>query len=81
MVVFFVFMILPQIRRQKKEKEFRENLKKGDRVVTIAGIHGKIVTLDDDGSALIEVDEGVKLRMERAAIARHVGQKDSEAKK
>lgn len=68
MLVFYFFMIRPQMQRQKKEKQFRESLKKGDRIVTIGGVFGRIVTLDDDGTVLIEVDQNVKLRYERAAI-------------
>ena len=67
-LVFYFFMIRPQMQRQKKEKQFRESLKKGDRIVTIGGVFGRIVTLDDDGTVLVEVDQNVKLRYERAAI-------------
>lgn len=76
MVIFFFFMIWPQMRRQKKEKQFRENLKKGDRIVTISGVHGKISSLDEDGTALVEIDDNVKIRLEKSAIARYVGQKE-----
>lgn len=65
-VVYF-FMIRPQTKRQKEEKKFRESLSKGDKVVTIGGLHGKILSLDEK-TVLLEVDEGVKLRFERAAI-------------
>ncbi len=67
-LVFWFFMIRPQMQRQKKEKEFRESLKKGDRIVTISGVFGRIASLEEDGTVLIEVDNNVKLRYERAAI-------------
>ena len=67
-LVFWFFMIRPQLQRQKKERQFRESLKKGDRVVTIGGVFGRILSLEDDGTVLIEVDSNVKLRYERAAI-------------
>ena len=67
-LVFWFFMIRPQMQRQKKEKEFRESLKKGDRIVTISGVFGRIASLEEDGTVLIEVDSNVKLRYERAAI-------------
>jgi preprotein translocase subunit YajC len=67
LVVFYFFMIRPQMKRQKDEKKFRENIKKGDKVVTIGGMHGKIASVEDD-SVLLEVDENVKLRFEKAAI-------------
>jgi preprotein translocase subunit YajC len=65
--VVYLFMIRPQTKRQKEEKKFRDNLAKGDKVVTIGGVHGKILNLDEK-TVLLEVDEGVKLRYERAAI-------------
>jgi preprotein translocase subunit YajC len=66
-VVFYFFMIRPQQRKQKAEQKMRENLAKGDRVVTIGGIHGKIVSVDET-TILIEVDNGVKLKMEKTAV-------------
>jgi preprotein translocase subunit YajC len=65
--VFYFFMIRPQQRKQKQEQKMRESLGKGDRVVTIGGIHGRIVSVDET-TALIEVDNGVKLKMEKAAL-------------
>lgn len=65
--VFYFFMIRPQQKRQKKESQFREGLKKGDKVTTIGGIYGRIVSVDDF-TALIEVDNGVKLKMDKAAL-------------
>jgi len=66
-LVVYLFMIRPQTKRQKEERKFRENLKKGDKIITIGGMHGKILSLEDM-YVLVEVDEGVKLRFERAAI-------------
>ena len=67
MVIFYFFMIRPQINKQKKEKEFRDGIKQGDRVITMGGIYGKIIKLEDD-SVLLEIDNNVKIRLERAAI-------------
>ena len=61
-------VIRPQQKRQKKVQEAREALKKGDHVVTVGGIHGKISEVQDT-TFIIEVDEGVKLKVEKAAIA------------
>ncbi|MCX7605991.1 MAG: preprotein translocase subunit YajC [Bacteroidia bacterium] len=69
-VVFYFFLILPQRRQQKKEQEFRNSLKKGDKVVTSSGIHGEIVAIEGD-TLLLEVDKNVKLRIEKAAIRAH----------
>jgi preprotein translocase subunit YajC len=66
-VVFYFFMIRPQQRKQKAEQKMRESLAKGDRIITIGGIHGKIVSVED-ASIMIEVDNGVKLKMEKSAV-------------
>jgi preprotein translocase subunit YajC len=67
LVVFYFFMIRPQMKRQKEEKKFREGLEKGDKVLTLGGIYGKIVSLDDT-SALIQVDDNVKIRFDKTAL-------------
>ncbi|MGY8950612.1 MAG: preprotein translocase subunit YajC [Flavobacteriales bacterium] len=69
-VVMYFFMIRPQVKKQKKEREFREELKKGDDIITIGGIHGKIVEMKDS-SVTIE-SYGVKLKVEKSAIAMNV---------
>lgn len=79
-VVFYFFMIRPQQKKQKAEQKMRESLSKGDRVVTIGGIHGKIVSVDDL-TAMIEVDNGVKLKMEKAALKPAGAEVDDKAKK
>jgi preprotein translocase subunit YajC len=68
MVVFYFFMIRPQAKKAKDARKFREELQKGDKVITIGGIHGKVVELKDK-SVLLEVDNGTKLRVERSAIS------------
>jgi len=66
-VVFYFFMIRPQSKRQKELKNFRDQLKKGDKVLTTGGIYGRVVELEDH-TALIEVDSNVKIRIDKAAI-------------
>lgn len=66
--VFFIFMILPQIRRNKENKKFRASIGKGDKVVLTAGIHGKIIE-EDDTTFLIETEGQGRLRIDRAAIS------------
>ena len=61
-------MIRPQMKKAKVEKEFRETLKKGDKIITIGGIHGRIIELNET-NMLVEVDNNVKLRIERSAIS------------
>lgn len=67
LVVFYFFMIRPQMKKQKEQKKFRENLKAGDKVVTIGGIHGKILEVAD--STVLISSEGTKIRFEKSAIA------------
>ncbi len=68
MVVMYFFMIRPQTKKAKDEKKFREGLKKGDRIVTIGGIHGKIHELRDD-SFIIEVEGNNRLKIEKTAVS------------
>ena len=68
-VVAYFFMIRPQIKRQKDEKKFAEALKKGDKVITKSGMHGKGVELyDKDNSCVIETMAG-RLKFDRSAIS------------
>ncbi len=67
-VVFYFFMIRPQTRRAKKTKKFREGLKKGDKIVTIGGIHGKVTNVNDN-DVVIEAEGGQKLRIEKSAVS------------
>lgn len=66
-VVMFVFMILPQQRKMKKEKEFETGLKVGDKIITKSGFHGKIVEMAET-TAVIETMSG-KLKIEKSAIS------------
>jgi preprotein translocase subunit YajC len=69
-VVFYFFMIRPQMKKQKELKKFRENLAVGDKVVTIGGIHGKILEVAD--STVLVQSEGTKIRFEKSAISQSV---------
>lgn len=66
-VVIYFFMIRPQQRKIKQEKEFESGLKVGDKIITKSGFHGKIAELTDN-SAVIETMSG-KLKIERSAIS------------
>ena len=72
--VFYFFMIRPQLKRAADSKNFRQSLAKGSRIVTIGGLHGLVVDLTED-TVVVEVDRGTKLRFDRSAIAREVGNK------
>ena len=67
-VVFYFFMIRPQMRKQKAEQNFRTTLEKGAKIITIGGIHGRIVEVSEK-TFLIEVDNNVRMRIEKSAIS------------
>jgi len=66
-VVFWLFFIRPQAKKNKELMKFRQNLKKGDKIITIGGIHGKIIEVKDQ-TVIIE-SEGSRLKVEKNAIA------------
>jgi preprotein translocase subunit YajC len=66
-VVIYLFMIVPQQKKAKKEKEFESSLKVGDKIVTKSGLHGKIAELAET-TVVIETMSG-KLKMEKSAIS------------
>ncbi len=68
-LVFWMFFIRPQAKRAKNQKSFIENLGKGDKIVTIAGIHGTINKNNEDGTLNIEVSPGSYLKIEKSAIS------------
>ena len=72
--VMYFFMIRPQQKKQKDQKNFVENMKKGDNVVTIGGLHGKIVSVEGT-TVTLEVDKGTKLTFEKTAISREASPK------
>jgi preprotein translocase subunit YajC len=67
-VVIYFFMIRPQNKKAKEQKLFRENIAKGDRIVTIGGVHGKIIELGET-TAIIEVEGQSRLKIEKTAIS------------
>ena len=68
-LVFWLFMIRPQAKKAKQQKSFINDLKKGDKVVTIAGIHGKINKVNEDGTIELEVSPGSYIKMEKSSIS------------
>lgn len=67
-VVFYFFMIRPQMKKAKDHKKYISELKKGDKVVTTAGIHGKIAELNDT-TIVLEVESGTKIRFDKSAVS------------
>ena len=68
-VVMWFFMIRPQRKQQKELQNFRDGLKKGDKVVTIGGIYGTISEVKE-GTVLMEVDNNVKIRVSKQALVK-----------
>ncbi len=74
-LVLYLFMIRPQMKRQKNEKKFQSSIKKGSKVVTTSGIHGKVIDLiDSDNTCVIETGAG-KIKFERSAISMEMSKK------
>ncbi len=68
-LVFWLFFIRPQAKKAKNQKKFIEDLQKGDKIVTIAGIHGKIQQVNEDGTLNIEISPGNYIKIEKSAIS------------
>lgn len=66
--VFYFFMIRPQQKKVKEAEKFRDSLKVGDKVVTLGGLHGTIVSSDNE-TIVLNVDNGVRLTFEKSAIS------------
>jgi preprotein translocase subunit YajC len=67
-VVFYFFMIRPQMKKAKDEKSFKESIKKGDKVVTIGGVHGRILEVNET-TFILEIDTNTKVKIEKSAIS------------
>lgn len=68
-LVFWLFMIRPQAKKAKEQKKFIDNLQKGDKIVTIAGIHGVINRVNEDNTIQLEITPGSYLKIEKSAIS------------
>lgn len=67
-VIFYMFFIRPQQKKQKNQKNFINELKKGDTVVTMGGIHGKVTEVTD-ATITLDVDRGTKLTIEKSSVS------------
>lgn len=67
--VMYFFMLRPQMKRAKEQKEFSNNIQNGDVIVTTAGIYGKILRTNEDGTLSLEVDRNTVLKVDRSAIS------------
>lgn len=69
--VFYFFMIRPQQKKAKEQKELLAGIKKGDEIVTIGGMHGKVYQVDET-TVTLDLDKGVKLTFDKSAVSRTV---------
>lgn len=69
LVVIWLFFIRPQTKKAKEQASFVTQIEKGARVVTTGGIHGKIIKVEENGSVLLEIDNNVKIRIEKSGIS------------
>ena len=66
--ILYFFMIRPQQKKAKDQKKFAEEIKKGDYVVTIGGVHGRVAEIEDD-TIIVEVERGVRIRFSKSAVS------------
>ncbi len=78
-VIFYMFFIRPQQKKQKNQKNFINELKKGDMVVTMGGIHGKVTEVTD-ATITLDVDRGTKLTIEKSSVSRDASKRINDAK-
>ena len=79
MVVFYFFMIRPQINKQRSEQNFQQALAKGDKIVTIGGIYGKVVGIKEE-KIILEITDNTRITIERNSISREKSIQNSEKK-
>ncbi len=68
-LVFWLFFIRPQAKKAKSQKSFIENIQKGDKIVTIAGIHGTVNKINEDGTLSLETSPGSYIKIEKSALS------------
>jgi preprotein translocase subunit YajC len=68
-VVFYFFMIRPQMKKQKEQKKYIEALKVGDKILTIGGIYGTVQKMNEDGTIIMAVEDGTKMKIAKSAVS------------
>jgi preprotein translocase subunit YajC len=76
-LIFYFMIIRPQQKRSKEREKMLSNIQKGDKIITSGGLHGSIVHIDEK-TVLLQVDNNIKLKYERSAVASIVSAKDKE---
>jgi preprotein translocase subunit YajC len=67
--IMLFITIRPQMKARKEQEEFAKNLQKGDRVITTGGLHGRILKVEEGSSIMLEIDNNVKIRLEKSGIS------------
>ncbi len=80
LVIFYFFMIRPQQKKQKDQKRFTESIKRGDQVITVGGIHGRVSAIEE-GTVVLEVEKGAKIRFDKTSISQEASKKLVESNK
>lgn len=78
--IFYFMIIRPQQKRQKERQKMLDSIQKGDKVITIGGVHGTVVGIDEK-TVLLQIADNVKVKFERSAISTKAGHSDTEAPK
>ncbi|WP_114749002.1 preprotein translocase subunit YajC [Pleomorphovibrio marinus] len=78
-LIMYFFMIRPQQKKQKDTNKFIEEIKKGDMVVTVGGIHGKVYAVEGD-TVMVELEKGMKIKVEKTALSLEYSKKYKETK-
>lgn len=77
-LIFYFMIIRPQQKRSKERDKMLSNIQKGDKIITSGGLHATIVHIDEK-TVLLQVDNNIKLKYERSAVASVVSTKDKES--
>ncbi|MDA3891727.1 MAG: preprotein translocase subunit YajC [Salinivirgaceae bacterium] len=67
--IFYFFMIRPQMKKQKETRQFREGIQKGDKVLTVGGIYGKVNEIKDN-AVILEIADGVRIKVDKAGLVK-----------
>lgn len=67
--IFYFFMIRPQMKRQKEVRQFRDGIQKGDKVLTVGGIYGKVSEVKD-ATVILEIADGVRIKVDKAGLVK-----------
>ena len=78
LVIFYFFMIRPQQKKQKDQKKFTESIKRGDQVVTVGGMHGRVSAIEDN-TVILDVEKGAKIRLDKTSISLEASKKLTES--